>query len=59
MVHFLIHEAADNVGVAVVDIAANADVVGRNLTDNQPLKAHSTEAIQLGHKLSPNWGPSL
>ncbi len=52
MIHFLIHEAADNVGVAVVDIAAGTDCTGRNLTSNQPLKAHSEEAIPLGHKLA-------
>jgi (2R)-sulfolactate sulfo-lyase subunit alpha len=52
MVHFLIHEAADNVGVAVVDIAAGADCVGRNLTNNEGLTAHSEEAIQLGHKIA-------
>ncbi len=52
MIHFLIHDASDNVGVAVVDIAPNADCVGRNLTNNESLKAHSEEAIPLGHKLA-------
>ena len=31
MIHFLVHDAADNVGVAVVDLAAGTDCVGRNL----------------------------
>ena len=52
MIHFLIHDSADNVGVAVVDIAAGADLTGRNLANNQPLKAHAEEAIPLGHKLA-------
>lgn len=52
MIHFLIHETADNVGVAVVDIEAGNDCDGRNLSNNQPLKAHSEEAIPLGHKLA-------
>jgi (2R)-sulfolactate sulfo-lyase subunit alpha len=52
MIHFLIHEGADNVGVAVVDIAAGTDCTGRNLTNNEPLKAHSEEAIPLGHKFA-------
>ena len=49
MIHFLIHDAVDNVGV---DIAPGADCTGRNLANNQPLKAHSEEAIPLGHKLA-------
>jgi len=52
MIHFLTHDSADNVGVAVVDIAAGAECVGRNLADNAPLKARSAEAIPLGHKLA-------
>lgn len=52
MIHFLIHDASDNVGVAVVDIASGADCTGRNLANNQPLKARSEEAIPLGHKLA-------
>ena len=52
MIHVLIHDAVDNVGVAVVDIAAGEDCTGRNLADNTPLKAHSEQAIPLGHKLA-------
>lgn len=52
MIHFLIHDSADNVGVAVADIAADADCTGRNLANNEPLKAHAAEAIPLGHKLA-------
>ncbi len=52
MIHFLVHDPADNVGVAVVDIPAGTDCVGRNLENNQTLKARTVEAIPLGHKLA-------
>jgi len=52
MIHFLTHDTEDNVGVAVVDIEAGMDLTGRNLSDNKPLKAHSEEAIPLGHKIA-------
>jgi lactate dehydrogenase-like 2-hydroxyacid dehydrogenase len=52
MIHFLIHDASDNVGVAVVDIAAGSNCAGRNLTNNESLKARSEEAIPLGHKIA-------
>ncbi len=52
MIHFLIHDTSDNVGVAVVDVAPGADCVGRNLSNNAALKAHSEEAIPLGHKIA-------
>jgi (2R)-sulfolactate sulfo-lyase subunit alpha len=52
VIHFLIHDSVDNVGVAVVDIAANVDCTGRDLSTNKPLQAHSEEAIPLGHKIA-------
>jgi len=52
VIHFLVHETSDNVGVAVVDIEAGSDCDGRTLSDNEPRKAHSEEAIPLGHKLA-------
>ena len=52
MIHFLIHEPADTVGVAVVDIPAGTECVGRILADNQPMNAHAEENIPLGHKLA-------
>lgn len=52
MIHFLVHNPEDNVGVAVVDIPAGTECVGRSLENNQPLKARSEEAIPLGHKLA-------
>lgn len=52
MIHFLVHDAEDNVGVAVVDIAAGTECTGRILADNSSLKAKAGEAIPLGHKLA-------
>lgn len=52
MIHFLVHDAADNVGVAVVDLAAGTDCAGKNLTDNSKLSARAEQAIPLGHKLA-------
>jgi (2R)-sulfolactate sulfo-lyase subunit alpha len=50
MIHFLVHDAADNVGVAVVDLEPDTDCIGRNLADNSSLKARAEQAIPLGHK---------
>ncbi len=52
MIHFLIHDTVDNVGVAVVDIASGVDCTGRDLSTNKPLQAKSMQAIPLGHKLA-------
>jgi (2R)-sulfolactate sulfo-lyase subunit alpha len=52
MIHFLIHDASDNVGVAVVDLAAATACSGRNLANNQSLQAKTTQDIPLGHKLA-------
>ena len=52
MIHFLVHDTVDNVGVAVVDIPANTDCVGRDLSTNKAMKAKSFEAIPLGHKIA-------
>ncbi len=52
MIHFLVHDATDNVGVAVVDIPLNADCVGRNLSNNESLRSRSQEMIPLGHKIA-------
>ena len=52
MIHFLVHDTVDNVGVAVVDIAANTDCTGRDLSTNKTMQAQSLEAIPLGHKIA-------
>lgn len=52
MIHFLVHDTADTVGVAVVDVAAGTDLDGRDLSTNKPLKAKAAENIPLGHKVA-------
>jgi (2R)-sulfolactate sulfo-lyase subunit alpha len=52
MIHFLVHDSADTVGVAVVDLAAGAQCTGRDLSTNKPLEAKTIESIPLGHKLA-------
>jgi (2R)-sulfolactate sulfo-lyase subunit alpha len=52
MIHFLVHDAADNVGVAVVDLEPGVECIGRILADNSSLRARAEEAIPLGHKLA-------
>jgi (2R)-sulfolactate sulfo-lyase subunit alpha len=52
MIHFLVHDSADTVGVAVVDIAAGTDCTGRDLSTNKPLTARAVQEIPLGHKLA-------
>lgn len=52
MIHFLVHDPADTVGVAVTDIAAGTDCTGRDLSNNKPLQAKALQDIPLGHKLA-------
>ena len=52
IIHFLIHDTVDDVGVAVVDIAAGTACTGRDLSTNQALAATSQEPIPLGHKIA-------
>jgi (2R)-sulfolactate sulfo-lyase subunit alpha len=52
MIHFLVHDAADDVGVAVVDLEPGTECTGRVLADNSDLKARSEQAIPLGHKIA-------
>lgn len=52
MIHFLIHDSNDTVGVAVVDVAAGTECTGRDLSNNKPLRAKAEENIPLGHKLA-------
>jgi len=52
MIHFLVHDANDDVGVAVVDIEAGTHCSGRILANGEPLGAVATEAIPLGHKMA-------
>jgi (2R)-sulfolactate sulfo-lyase subunit alpha len=52
MIHFLVHDAKDDVGVAVVDIDAGTKLSGKILSNNKALEAAASEAIPLGHKIA-------
>jgi (2R)-sulfolactate sulfo-lyase subunit alpha len=52
MIHFLVHDSVDTVGVAVVDVAAGTQCIGRDLSTNKSLEAKTIENIPLGHKLA-------
>jgi LDH2 family malate/lactate/ureidoglycolate dehydrogenase len=45
MIHFLVHDTADTVGIAVVDIVAGMECAGRDLSTNKPLSAIGTNPI--------------
>jgi len=52
MRQFLVHDARDNVGVAVVDIEAGCPVVGGILGGGQTPEITVREHIPLGHKIA-------
>lgn len=49
---FLLHHESDNVGVAVVDIAAGTEVLGRFRDQPQEMRFTMLEAVPLGHKVA-------
>ncbi|HKK99741.1 MAG TPA: UxaA family hydrolase [Desulfotignum sp.] len=52
MIQFLIHEAADSVGVATVDIKAGEGVKGLYMDSQNPVEVVALDDIPLGHKLA-------
>ncbi len=52
MRHFLVHDAKDNVGVAVVDIEAGQDATGASIDSGATLTITSLQPIPLGHKIA-------
>jgi (2R)-sulfolactate sulfo-lyase subunit alpha len=52
MIQFLIHEAADSVGVATVDIKAGEAVKGLYMDSQKPAEVVALDDIPLGHKLA-------
>lgn len=52
MRHFLVHDARDNVGVAVTDIKSGQDVVGAALNNGANLHLKALQDIPLGHKIA-------
>jgi (2R)-sulfolactate sulfo-lyase subunit alpha len=52
MIQFLIHEKADSVGVATVDIKAGETAQGLYMDSQEPVEVKTLEDIPLGHKIA-------
>lgn len=52
MIQFLIHEAADSVGVATVDIKAGETARGLYMDSQDSVEVVALDNIPLGHKLA-------
>lgn len=52
MIQFLIHEKADSVGVATVDIHAGETVEGLYMDSQKPIEIKVLQEIPLGHKIA-------
>jgi (2R)-sulfolactate sulfo-lyase subunit alpha len=52
MIQFLVHEQADNVGVATVDIKAGETVSGLYMDSQKKVKVKALQDIPLGHKIA-------
>ena len=52
MIQFLVHEKADNVGVATVDIKAGETAQGLFMDSQESLEMKLLQDIPLGHKLA-------
>lgn len=49
---FLIHDDADDVGVAVADLEVSQDVTGVYMNSGKTVGLKSRDAIPLGHKIA-------
>jgi (2R)-sulfolactate sulfo-lyase subunit alpha len=49
---FLIHDDADDVGVAVTDLESSQEVTGVYMTSGKAVKLKSRDAVPLGHKIA-------
>ena len=52
MIQFLVHEKADNVGVATVDIKAGEKAKGLYMDSQKPVQVKALQDIPLGHKIA-------
>ncbi|AFM24608.1 UxaA family hydrolase [Desulfomonile tiedjei] len=52
MVQFLVHEKADTVGVATVDIKSGEEVHGLYMDSQEPVVVKAVADIPLGHKIA-------
>ena len=54
MIQFLVHEAADSVGVATVDIKAGETAKGLFMDTQKGIEIKTLDDIPLGHKIALN-----
>jgi (2R)-sulfolactate sulfo-lyase subunit alpha len=52
MIQFLVHEAADSVGVATVDIKAGETAKGLFMDSQKGVEVKALDDIPLGHKIA-------
>ena len=52
MIQFLVHEKADNVGVATVDIQAGENAQGLFMDTEEKIDMQAVQEIPLGHKIA-------
>ena len=52
MIQFLVHEQADNVGVATVDIKSGETASGLYMDSQKKIKVKALQDIPLGHKIA-------
>ena len=52
MIQFLVHEAADSVGVATVDIKAGETATGQFMDTQKKIEMKALDDIPLGHKIA-------
>ncbi len=52
MIQFLVHEKADNVGVATIDIKAGETARGLYMDSQESLEMKPLHDISLGHKIA-------
>jgi (2R)-sulfolactate sulfo-lyase subunit alpha len=52
MIQFLVHEAADNVGVATVDIPKGEKAAGLYMDSQKKTQIKALQDIPLGHKIA-------
>ena len=54
MIQFLVHEAADSVGVATVDIKSGETASGLFMDSQKGIEIKALDDIPLGHKIALN-----
>jgi len=52
MVHYIVHEKKDTVGVAVVDVKRGDDLTGWNMEEDSTLHMRAEQNVPLGHKIA-------